>query len=143
MKNKKLKHRIVSRLKGLEQQTKFLRKKIKKLESKKYDTYQLKSIKNILGKDARYHLLAYAILKGIPYKAVELKCAESNKPNAQLLFSIIVDLIDNILYLQQAPTINEIKVWLGEEIEKIQIIEQKPIEKKLTLLAKIIDLLGK
>jgi hypothetical protein len=44
--------------------------------------------KRKLGLHCRYHLVAYGLLRGIPYEQIE-KCAPENKLNPKLLFEII------------------------------------------------------
>ena len=44
--------------------------------------------KRTLGKHAREHLIAYGLLRGIPYERIE-RCAKENRPNAAYVFEII------------------------------------------------------
>lgn len=45
--------------------------------------------KKVVGVDIRHHLLAYAFLRGTPYKKLERCCAENNKPQAETIFKIV------------------------------------------------------
>ena len=45
--------------------------------------------KRVVGVDIRHHLLAYAFLHGTPYSKLEKRCAENNKPQAEIIFKIV------------------------------------------------------
>ena len=112
--DKILKHKIVSRLKGFEQEAKSLRQKIKRIESKERYSYKLTLVKYILGVDTRHYLLAYALLRGLSYKTVEGKCREDNKPNVFILSKIIDNLYnDHYDFGKNVWTQDKIKEWLG------------------------------
>jgi len=51
--------------------------------------------KRDLGKFARLHLIAYGLLRGIPYERIE-KCAKDNRPNPQQVFEIIKEHSKNV-----------------------------------------------
>lgn len=44
--------------------------------------------KRLLGNYNREHLIAYGLLRGVPYERIE-KCAKTNKPNVQRVFELI------------------------------------------------------
>lgn len=44
--------------------------------------------KRALGAECRYHLIAYALLRGIPYHKVE-RCAQNNRPNPEKVLRLI------------------------------------------------------
>lgn len=46
------------------------------------------SILRHLAKDYRHHHIAYSLLKGRTYEQIERNCAESNKPDMQLVQEI-------------------------------------------------------
>lgn len=46
-------------------------------------------IRSDIKHDIRHHLLAYALMRGRPYKTVERKCAEDNKPWASSIERIL------------------------------------------------------
>lgn len=49
---------------------------------------KLWELKRELGVHCRYHLIAYGILRGVPYHQIE-KCAKTNQPNHQRLLNIL------------------------------------------------------
>jgi hypothetical protein len=46
-------------------------------------------VKRQIGDDARSHMLAYGILRGISYLKMEPNCRADNSPNAQRIFEIV------------------------------------------------------
>lgn len=49
---------------------------------------RLWEMKRQLGDAARYHLIAYGILRSVPYAQIE-KCAENNRPSPQRVLDIL------------------------------------------------------
>lgn len=102
--------RLVSRLRGFEVEAKSLRVKIKKAQDKERPAWRLRQAKEIIGVDARHHLLAYAFLRGIPYKALEPKCRDENGPNIEMIISVAT------LFSPSYITDDKIRNWLdGKE----------------------------
>jgi hypothetical protein len=92
---------IVAKVKGFAEEAKLnrLRKKIAARKEKPLTYYQL--VENSLGYDARHHLIAYAFIKGIPYKKVEGKCTLA--PDVKKLVAIVKD---NRHFIQHHPSGN-------------------------------------
>ena len=51
---------------------------------------RLWELKRALGTHCRHHLIAYGILRGVPYHEIE-KCASNNRPNLQTVLNILVE----------------------------------------------------
>lgn len=81
---------LIGKISGLASQTKRARNLIVKAKTQKAIS-DLMFRKYTVGIDVRHHLLAYAFLRGVPYKSVEKTCAENNKPLAKLILKLIED----------------------------------------------------
>jgi hypothetical protein len=89
LQNNDSKFRLVGKINGLSNEVKRARHKLislKKNDSKWRYSYR----KMVIGVDVRYHLLAYAFLRGKPYAKMERKCAESSKPSVEAILRIAV-----------------------------------------------------
>ena len=136
--------RLVSRLRGFEQEAKSLRIKIKKAEDKERPSWRLRQAKQVIGVDARHHLLAYAFLRGIPYKCLEPKCRDKNEPNVEMIISVAATFSPNSI------TDDKIRNWLeGKEIwakrettNREEKIEQYITTKTNTIFDKLKILVG-
>ena len=60
--------------------------RISKAEREKKN--RLWDLKRELGVHARHHLIAYGLLRGIPYEKIE-RCASNNRPNPQVILGIV------------------------------------------------------
>ena len=58
-------------------------------KSEKERKHSLWNQKRLLGKHCRYHLVAYGLLRGLPYEQIE-RCAENNRLDPQLVLDIIL-----------------------------------------------------
>lgn len=58
-------------------------------KSQKERKSRLWDAKRRLGLHCRHHLIAYGLLRGIPYDQIE-RCAPNNKPNARTVLDIVV-----------------------------------------------------
>lgn len=135
------KNLLVSKIKGLTQQIKRVKRQIVDGAPKDDGTpeqmrgwylthhakhwMQLPSVKHRLGEEARYHNLAYSFLRGVPYKVVENKCAETNKPEAHCLLFTLNNF--GCYQTRRTATPEDVMKWLG--IEK-----EKPTEKEIAAL---------
>ena len=79
---------LIGKIKGLAQESKKTRSRIMKAK-KEEAVWNLASRKRVVGIDIRHHLLAYAFLKGTPYRLAERNCAKDNLPNAAKVFQIV------------------------------------------------------
>lgn len=126
--DKFLRHKLVSRLKGLEQEAKMLRSHINKAKGKKRPINSLQNIKSEIGWDARHHLLAYAYLRKVPYHTLEAKCRADNRPNVELILTIAEAFFD---WQGKNPTKEKVEGWLaGLDATSAQKIEQIPEPKE-------------
>jgi hypothetical protein len=121
LKNNNFKFVLLGKIKGLAGEVKHTRKRLLKSKSEKI-TYSLADRKRIVGYDARHHLLAYAYLRGVPYRKVEKNCALDNRPSPGLIFEIIEAHAPKWLPYDQytksfggayAVSLNDVHVWLG------------------------------
>jgi hypothetical protein len=113
---------LIGKIKGLASESKRARQTI--LKAKKPEAvWNLAIRKQVVGIDIRYHLLAYAFLRGKSYRAVEKTCAKFNEPRAASIFKIIEDYAPTFIpYDPQTktglgsykPTLEEVKFWLAE-----------------------------
>jgi hypothetical protein len=79
---------LIAKINGLSSESKKVRKRLLKLKVDEHN-YHLLCRKLLIGNDSRYHLLAYAFLRGKPYSLIEQNCREDNQINTQRLFEII------------------------------------------------------
>ena len=119
------KYVLTSKIKGLALNSKQLRKQIKNAFAKDKETVWLILSKIHLGSLARHHLLAYALMRGKPYRQLESKCREDNKPNAEYILTVIQLVLFKSPYLKYWD-LERINQWLSEI--KIEL-ELKPISK--------------
>jgi hypothetical protein len=73
---------------GFEHTSRVLRKRITKNVGVRRGALRLR--KRHLGEYTREHLIAYGLLRNIPYKQIEGKCAPNNLPNVQRVLDIIL-----------------------------------------------------
>lgn len=78
---------LKSKLCGLEHSSRKFRKRI--VKSKGDRRWSLRFQKNALGAHTREHLIAYGLLRNIPYEKIEAKCAKGNEPNAKRITEIV------------------------------------------------------
>jgi hypothetical protein len=86
LKNSNSKFILIGKINGLSEQAKRARLR---LRSEKEKPWIFALRKYLLGKDVRHHLLAYAFLRGVPYREIEANCREDNKPASADIFKII------------------------------------------------------
>lgn len=120
LKNTNIKFILIGKINGLSGESKKTRNRIKKAiapEKKWPLTYR----KYMIGVNTRHHLLAYAFLRGVPYRKAEAKCGEFNKPNAGQIFKVIEQHAPSWIpydpYTKTGggtytATLNEVNVWL-------------------------------
>ena len=132
------KYRIVSKIKGLAAEIKRINQAIK--ENKKDNRWQWQGIKHALATDARHHQLAYAYLRGVPYKFVEISCGEHNKPSLLQLLRILE--ANGWVYYRDTSNQLLVEEWLKAELI-VEKVEQAPIKElpKLNILQSILGLL--
>jgi len=68
----------------------------------------------VVGIDIRHHLLAYALLRGTPYAALEPRCRLDNLPQAKSILQIIQAHMPGHLLNEES-----VKQWFrGEEVQE-------------------------
>jgi hypothetical protein len=88
--------------------------------------------KRALGDWNRIHLIAYGLLRGIPYEKIE-KCAKVNQPFAQSVFDVMS--MHANWQVKRELTLDKVKILLGQEPNLL------PVEKRETLVASLQALL--
>jgi hypothetical protein len=147
------KHCLIGKIKGLATESKHLRLAIKRTDKKLHEAkvWGLTYAKQRVGQEARHLLLAYAAIRGVPYRALEPKCRQENKPDAILLLRLIES---NTPYQHQTVrkeqngvstwepkwTPDTVKVWLEQPLPNPPI--QAPAERPKSLIQRVIKGLG-
>jgi len=70
--------------------------------------------KRKLGTDARYALLAYACIRGVPYKVAEQRCRQYNEPSPTKVFEVMAAALGADLAATWSP--EPVKAWLRAEL---------------------------
>lgn len=78
---------LKSKVCGLERTSAKFRKRIAKLAGEKRSLIRLR--KQALGVHTREHLIAYGLLRDVPYDKIESKCAKGNEPNIDKVLAIV------------------------------------------------------
>jgi len=122
LKNSNTKFVLIGKINGLADQSKKARIHIKKAKTEQR-VWKLAYRKHVVGIDIRHHLLAYAFLRGKPYRKVEAKCSEFNKPYPYLIFKVIEQHAPYYVSYQfresgvgvrnYQPTLNDVQGWLS------------------------------
>ena len=76
---------LIGKINGLSNEAKRARIRMR---GAKEEGYKFASRKRLVGADVRSHLLAYAFLRGVPYRSIEANCREDNTPNEKTIFKI-------------------------------------------------------
>lgn len=76
---------LIGKINGLSNEAKRARIRMRGAKEKGYKFAQRK---RLVGADVRSHLLAYAFLRGTPYRSVEANCREDNAPHEKAIFQI-------------------------------------------------------
>ena len=85
----------------------------------------LKGLKGSLGYITREHLIAYALIRKIPYSKVENKNLENNQPNAEKILKIIEE---HDFYAQLDEGTNRWRKWTIDDVKKRLIRETVVVE---------------
>lgn len=80
-------------------------------KSEKERKNRLWDAKRSLGTHCRHHLVAYGLLRGVPYHQIE-RCAPNNKPNAQTVLEIMLAHAD--WQQRKGLDLDRVKMLLGE-----------------------------
>jgi hypothetical protein len=78
------------------------------------DRHQWWLEKRKLGTDARYALLAYACIRGVPYKVAEQRCRQYNEPSPTKVFEVMTTALGADLAATWSP--EPVKAWLRAEL---------------------------
>jgi hypothetical protein len=129
LKNTNTKFILIGKINGLAAQAKGTSNRIRKAKAKKNTSklWRLAHRKHVVGIDIRHHLLAYAFLRGTPYRKLEAKCGEFNQPYASLIFKVIEQHAPYYVtrpfngaprFMGYTPTLDDVKVWLAASEEQ-------------------------
>lgn len=80
-------------------------------KSEKERKNKLWCTKRLLGSYCRHHLIAYGLLRGVPYCNIE-RCAPNNKPNAQTVLDIMLAHAD--WWQRKGLDLEKVKSLLGQ-----------------------------
>ena len=135
---KNIRYRLVAKINGLADTSQRLRAQIKKTK-KNEKVWSLCSTKRNVGEDSRCHLLAYACLRNVPYRVLEPRCREGNKPSARLILQIIE--AHSVNYFSNVPVPG---IWTLEKIEAWLKNEPLPVAKRPTptVFDRVLKVLG-
>lgn len=107
--------RLIGKIKGLADQSKNTRLRLLKSKSDK-QVWRYAYAKYIVGLDVRHHLLAYAYLRGTPYKILEKSNRPGHKPNAAAILQIVSAHAPEWEVRIGRWTIEKVEAWLAEAI---------------------------
>jgi hypothetical protein len=79
---------LIGKINGLSTEVKRARTCLRNAKKQEY-TWTFAYRKRVVGIDIRHHLLAYAFLRGVPYRLLEANCREDNKPSIKSIFQIV------------------------------------------------------
>lgn len=84
--------------------------------------FDFDEIRGDIKHDIRHHLLAYALMRGRPYKTVERKCRADNRPWADSIKYILsyhkaFEDLDEMERVQDLMTESSIRAWLDAPLE--------------------------
>src|SRR5271170_6090291 len=85
--NRNSKYRLIGKINGLAEDVRRTRFHLVKRAKADKPVYVLAARKQAVGRDIRHHLLAYALMRGTPYRQLERKCHQ--KPSASQILGII------------------------------------------------------
>jgi stage III sporulation protein SpoIIIAA len=114
---------LIGKINGLATESKRARKRLISSTTEKA-VWRCAEQKRVVGIDIRHHLLAYAFLRGTSYSKVERTCAESNKPQAELLLRIIEAHAPSFIPFDPITqkrgglykvTLGDVNVWLADK----------------------------
>jgi hypothetical protein len=114
---------LIGKIKGLTEASRTTRKMMNATEDDD-KFYRLYNVKRDIRSDARHHHLAYAYLRGIPYRVLEKKCNE--KPDIDKIYIVAMAHSWHISFVYREEQLKKIKEWLNAE-------EVKPVEVKQTV----------
>jgi hypothetical protein len=80
---------------------------------------RLWELKHRLGNQARYHLVAYGLLRGVPYERIE-RCSTNNKLNAEKLLEIMV--AHTGIVEMTCPDGRKLMGWAHYDLERVKAL---------------------
>jgi hypothetical protein len=83
---------------------------------------RLWELKHRLGNQARYHLVAYGLLRGVPYHQIE-RCSANNKLNPEKLLEIMVAHAGPVEATSDGRTF---MIWQTFDLEKVKALLAAP-----------------
>lgn len=125
---------LIGKIKGLAEQSRLARKCIAEAAKAKKESavWDFVSTKRCIGSDARHHLLAYGFVKGTPYRMMESKCRDDNRPSARIIRLILaVNTWPSILDYKYP--VEKIEAWLKDETHQPVV---QPKREKLPYIKK-------
>lgn len=104
---------MVGKINGMAVEAKRASKSL--LKSKSVESvWRCAATKRFIGEDIRHHLLAYALLRGCPYNALERKCRQDHLPSAESILKIVLGHVAG--YKAPTYTIDKVNAWLKGEV---------------------------
>lgn len=88
LKNNNIRFILIGKINGLADESRKARSRLKKAATPE-KKWPIAYRKHVIGINTRHHLLAYAFLRGVPYRKVEPKCGEFNQPQSQQIFKVV------------------------------------------------------
>ena len=105
--------RLIGKIKGLADQSKSTRVRLLRSTSER-QVWKYSYAKYIVGLDVRHHLLAYAFLRGTPYKVLEKSNRPGHKPNAASILQIVHAHVPDYQVRNGNWTVEKIEAWIAE-----------------------------
>lgn len=102
------KYRLIGKINGLAEDVRRTRFHLVKRAKADKPVYLLAARKQAVSTDIRHHLLAYALMRGTPYRQLERKC--NQKPSAQQILEIIQ--FHGPIF---SWTLEQVEQWLDQE----------------------------
>ena len=128
MKDRNLIDNLKQQIKALASQGKAIHTQIVQLRAEPNTGRERDSLwtsKRLLGRDARIALLAYAYLRGLPYKAVEPKAVSGNIPYASDIARAANPDMPSA-WAEAMPFIDPVKAWLKGEPASASSAQPEP-----------------
>jgi len=104
---------LIGKIKGLAMQSKSARTRVCRSRSHEQACSRAYT-KYIVGLDVRHHLLAYAFLRGTPYKVLEPRCGEGHAPNPASILKIVHAHVPDYQVRDGKWTLDMITAWIVE-----------------------------
>lgn len=105
---------LKAKVKGLAVEGGFCRRQIRKTKRERRDQWW--TMKRVVGDTARDHLLAYGLLRGLPYAAIERPRAD-NAPSAARVLQVVLGLMPPSY--RGDWTLDRVRAWLATTVAAV------------------------